>query len=83
MGSNVVLVNPFHNGGGTWVCLLYSSLLFRTRYVRYFMVFWCIFFMRVLILVFRIYSLISWSMECSCNGNEGFGFPTIVLYDID
>ena len=44
--------------------LLFSFLLFRTRYVRYLMAFWCIFFMRVLILVFGIFRLISWSMEC-------------------
>ena len=30
------------------------------------MAFWCIFFMRILILVFGIFSLIGWSMECSC-----------------
>ena len=88
VGSGVVLVDPFHYGGRTGVYLLSSFLLFRTRYVRYLMAFWCIFFMRVLILVFRIFSLISWSMECSCiaplsgDGNEAVGFPTIVLYDI-
>ena len=31
-------------------CLFSSFLLLRTRYVRYFMVFWCVFFMRVLML---------------------------------
>ena len=87
VGFGVVLVNPFHYGGGTGVCLLSSFLLFRTRYVRYLMTFWCIFLMSVLILVLGIFSLISWSMECSSysnsDGNEGVGFLAIVLYDID
>ena len=41
------------------VCLLSSFLLFRTKYVRYLMVFWCMFFKRVLNLVFGVLSLVS------------------------
>ena len=45
------------------VCLLPSFLLLRTRYVRYLMAFWCIFFMSDLILDFGSLSLIE--LECS------------------
>ena len=62
-GLNSILVIPIHYGGGIGVCLLSSFLLFRTRYVRDLMAFWCILFMRVLMLVFRLVNL---SMECSC-----------------
>ena len=51
-------------GGG--VGLLFSFHLFRTRYVRYLMAFWCIFFMRVLIIDFGMFRLASCLMECSC-----------------
>ena len=47
------------------VCLLSSFLLLRTKYVRYLMAFWCIFFMSDLILDFGSLSLSSCSMECS------------------
>ena len=40
-------------------CLLSSFLLFRIRHVRYLMTFWCILFMRILMLDFRIFNLIS------------------------
>ena len=53
-------------GGGTDVCFLSSFLLFRTRYVRYLMTFWCIFFMRVLIFDFGTFRLASFLRECSC-----------------
>ena len=46
-------------------CLLSSFLLFRTRYVRYLMAFWCRCFMRSLILDLGIFSSLSFSMECS------------------
>ena len=42
-------------GVGDWgwdTCLLSSFPLFKTRYVRYLMAFWCMFFMRVLIFDF-------------------------------
>ena len=64
-----------------------SVLLFTTRYVRYLMAFWCILFMKVLMLDFGIYSLVSLSMECSCisscDGNEGVGCPSIILYGVN
>ena len=47
------------------VCLLSSFLLLRTRYVRYLMAFWCIFFMNDLILDLGSLSLSSCSIECS------------------
>jgi hypothetical protein len=47
------------------VCLLSSFLLFRTRYVRYLMVYWCICFIRSLMLDLGIFSLVNFSMECS------------------
>ena len=53
-------------GGGTGICLLSSLFLFRTRYVRYLMAFWCMFFMRVLMMDFGIFRLASLLMECSC-----------------
>ena len=53
-------------GGETCVCLLSSFLLFNTNYVRYLMAFGCVFFMRVLMLVFEILRLASLLMECSC-----------------
>ena len=50
----------------TCVCLLSSFLLFKTRYVRYLMAFWCICFMRSLMLDLGIFSLVNFLMECSC-----------------
>ena len=47
-------------------CLLSSFLLFNTRYVRYLMAFWCMFFMRLLILVFGILRSSKFLMDCSC-----------------
>ena len=51
------------------------------------MAFWCILFMKVLMLDFGIYSLVSLSMECSyissCDGNEGVGCPSIILYGVN
>ena len=46
-------------------CLLSSFLLLRTRYVRYLMAFWCMYFMSVLILEFGSLNLLSCSIECS------------------
>ena len=53
-------------GGGTCACLLSSFLLFKTRYVRYVMMFWSMFFMRVLIFDFEMFKLVSVLMECLC-----------------
>ena len=46
-------------------CLLSSFLLFGTRYVRYLMAFWCICFIRSLMLDLGIFNWVSFSMECS------------------
>ena len=46
--------------------IVYNFLLFRTKYVRYLMAFWCILFMRILMISFGIFSLVRSSMECSC-----------------
>ena len=59
MGSNSILVIPIQYDGGTRVCLLSSFVLFRTRYVRYLMACWCIFFMRILMLDFGIFSSVN------------------------
>ena len=48
------------------VCLLSSFLLLSTRYVRYLMAFWCMFFMRFLMLVFGRLRSVSLLMDCSC-----------------
>ena len=53
-------------GGRTGACLLISFLLFRTKYMRYIMAFWCIFFMRVLVLDFGLSNSVSFLIECSC-----------------
>ena len=53
-------------GGGTGICLLTSFFSFRLMYVRYLMAFWCMFFMRVLVMNFRSFRLASLLMECSC-----------------
>ena len=70
--------------------MLSSFLLFRIRLVRYLMAFWCKFFMRVLILVLGIFSLVSFSIvfvyssSYSCrDGNGGVGLPSIVLCGIN
>ena len=47
-------------------CLFLSFLLFRTRYVRYLMAFWCSSFMRFLMLDFGILRLVNLVMACSC-----------------
>ena len=47
------------------VCLLSSFFLFKTRYVRYLMAFWCICFIRSLMLDLGIFSLVNFSMKCS------------------
>ena len=49
-----------------FVCCLVSLL--RTRYVIYLMAFWCRFFIRNLMLVLGIFSLLSLFVECSCMG---------------
>ena len=53
-------------GRGTCVCLFLSFLLFRMRYVRYLMAFWCMIFMRVLMVGLGAFELVSLLMECSC-----------------
>ena len=52
-------------GTQVWTHSYQVFFLFRTRYVRYLMAFSCIFFMRVLMLLFGIFSLVSFSMVCS------------------
>ena len=47
-------------------CLLSSFILFNTKYVRYLMAFWCIFFMRLFMLVFGILRSSSFLMDSSC-----------------
>ena len=47
-------------------CLLSSFLLFNTKYVKYLMAFWCMFFIRVLMLDFGILSSVNLVMDCSC-----------------
>ena len=47
-------------------CLLSSFLLFNTRYVRYLMAFWCMFFMRLLMLAFGISRYSNFLMDYSC-----------------
>ena len=44
-----------------FVCL-FSFLLFNTRYVRYLIAFWCMSFIRFLMLDFGIFSFVSLSM---------------------
>ena len=41
-------------------------LLFKARYVRYLMAFWCMFFMRVLMLGYGILRSVSLLIKCSC-----------------
>ena len=68
-------------GGGTGNCLISSFLLFRTRYVRYYMAFWCMCFMRFFITICGIFKLASLLMECSCIASlTPVGLPTLVLY---
>ena len=46
------------------------------------MAFWCMFFIRFLMLDFGMFSFVRFSMECSYScrdGYEGFGFPTAIL----
>jgi hypothetical protein len=47
-------------------CLLSSFILFSTKKARYLMVFWCMFFISFLMLDFGMFSLVRFSMECSC-----------------
>ena len=46
-------------------CLLSNFLLFRTKYVRYLMAFWCKCFIRSLMFDLGIFNSVSFSMECS------------------
>ena len=46
-------------------CLSSNFLLFRTKYVRNLMAFWCILFMRVLMLDFENFSLLRFSYGVS------------------
>ena len=74
--------------GRTCICLLSSFILFETKYVRYLMVSWCIFFTRVLILDFGILRLASFSMEFSCMApltpvvmvTRGFTFHSLFVW---
>jgi hypothetical protein len=66
VGSRSKIVIQSYLGGRIGACLLSSFLLFKTKYVRYLMAFWCMFFMRVLIIDFGILRLVSFLMECSC-----------------
>ena len=78
-------------GGGlkerTWVCLLSSFQLFRTRYVRYLMAFWWMFIMRFSMLDFGVLSLFIYMIGCLCiiplysgrDGYEGIYFPSIIV----
>ena len=69
------------------VCLLSSFLLLSTRYVRYLMAFWCMFFMSFFMLVFRVLRSFNLMMECSCMAPltpavivmRGFVFHPLVL----
>ena len=65
VGSDGVLVIPIHEDGGD-MCL-FIVLLFRTRYVRCFRAFWCIFFMRVLMIDFGIFRSTSLLMKSLCS----------------
>lgn len=57
--SIIVIVSSFWGrGGGMDVFLLLRFLLFRTKYVRYLMTFWC-FFMRLLIFYFEMFIVAS------------------------
>ncbi len=54
----------FFWGGEGGVRML--SILFRMKYVRYLMTFWCKFLTRILMLDFGILSLVSILVECFC-----------------
>ena len=47
-------------------CLLSSFLLFSTRCAKYLMAFWCMFFIRILMLDFGILRSVNLVMDCSC-----------------
>ena len=72
-----VYVFPFHyvcvcvcvlrgGCGGMCACWFSSFLLFGTRCVRYLMALWCIIFMRVLMVSFEIFKLVSLLIERLC-----------------
>ena len=48
-------------------CLLSNFLLFNTRYVRYLMAFWCMFFMSFLTLFFGMLMSSSFVMDTTCD----------------
>ena len=48
------------------VCLLSKFHLFKTRYVRYYMAFWHMFFMSFFMLVFGMLRSSNFLMDCSC-----------------
>ena len=56
---------PNIEGGSTGGYLLFSFLLFSTRYVRYLMVIWCNFFMSLLISFLSILSFSNSLIRCS------------------
>jgi hypothetical protein len=69
------------------VCLLSSFLLFRTKYVRYLKAIWCMFFMRIQILDFKILRLVGFldgmfvygSSYPDCDGDERIYFSYVIL----
>ena len=64
VGSNGALIslNLLRQGDR---CLLSSFYLVDTKYVRYLMAFWCMSFMKLLMLDFGNFNFVSLSMECS------------------
>lgn len=54
----------FLGGDGIGACLLSSFLLLRIRYVRYCIVYWCMFFMRPLVTGLGMLMFLSLFMEC-------------------
>ena len=50
----------------TCAWLFSSFLLFRMRYMKYLMTFWCMLFIRVLMVGFGSFKLVSLLMVCSC-----------------
>ena len=65
--------------------------LFRTRYVRYLMAFWCIYFhecFKAWFLEFKVGKFIDRMFVYNpsyskCDTNEVVGFPSIILYGVN
>ena len=62
----ISFVSSIFRWGALGGCLLSSFHLFRIRYVRYLMAFWWIFFVRILMVGFKMMMLLSFWEECSC-----------------